>query len=213
MQNPENPESDPRSHWDAIYSAAEPSRLSWHQQFPLESLELIEASCVGAESPIIDVGGGASSLADCLLLGGYGRITVLDCSAAALDHARRRLGSMAEEIRWRVGDVRSFRPGEKYMLWHDRAVFHFMVDASDRRKYLDTLDDCLEADGHVVLGTFALCGPSRCSGLEAMRYDEPLISELFAPRFRVVSTMLSRHETPSGQPQDFMFFYMRRASG
>ncbi len=210
MQMSATPESDSRSHWDAIYSAAEPSRLSWHQQFPLESLDLIEASCVGAESPIIDVGGGASSLADCLLHRGYGNITVLDCSSSALDHARRRLGSMAEEIRWLTGDVRNFRPGEKFMLWHDRAVFHFMVDAADRRKYLETLDACLEADGHVVLGTFALCGPRSCSGLEVMRYDESLISELFAPRFRVVSTMFSRHETPSGQQQDFMFFYMQR---
>lgn len=210
MQNPENLESDPRSHWDAIYSNAEPSRLSWHQQFPIESLDLIEASCVDAGAPIIDVGGGSSSLADCLLHRGYGNITVLDCSEVALDQARQRLGSMAEEIRWLTGDVRNFRTGEKFMLWHDRALFHFMVDASDRRKYLETLDACLDAEGHVVLGAFALCGPGTCSGLEVMRYDESLISELFAPRFRIVSTMFSRHETPSGQPQDFMFFYMQR---
>lgn len=212
MLDPSGRERDLRAYWDAIYASADPSMMSWYQQYPLESLELIDASGIGADSPIIDVGGGASLLPDCLLHQGYSDITVLDCSPAALEASRLRLGSMAEEIKWQAADIRYFRSGEKFMLWHDRAVFHFMVDPDDRRMYLDTLDACLDENGHVVLGTLALGGPSTCSGLKVMQYDEALVSEEFSPRFRVVSTMFSCHDTPSGHKQEFMFFYMRRAS-
>lgn len=204
------PGQDPRTHWDAIYTTAVPSLLSWHQQYPRESLELVEASGIRADSPIIDVGGGASVLADCLLHQGYSDITVLDCSRAAIEESQHRLGSMAEEVKWRVADIRYYRSEGKFTLWHDRALFHFMVEAEERRKYLETLDACLDENGHVVLGTFAPSGPQRCSNLEVMRYDEPMISELFAPRFRVVTTMFAHHETPRGEQQDFLFFYMRR---
>ncbi len=210
MENPSGKERDSRSHWDAIYKSVEHERLSWHQQCPRESLEFIEASAISAGSPVIDVGGGTSLLAETLLRRGYEDITVLDCSPAAIDRSRSRLGPMAEKIRWSIGDVRSFRSGKKFMLWHDRAAFHFMVDPDDRRKYLESLNACLDDNGHVVLGTFALSGPDTCSNLDVMRYDEPMISELFAPRFRVISSMFSMHDTPSGHQQDFMFFYLRR---
>jgi len=205
------PKHDPGSHWDAVYTSRDYSLLSWHQVYPLESLELIEVSGISADSPVIDVGGGSSLLADCLLHQGYGNISVLDCSSEALQLARTRLGSMAEEIKWIVADIRHFRPEKKYMLWHDRAVFHFMVAQDDRKKYIETLDASLDENGHIVIGTFALGGPPRCSGLDVMRYDETLVSEVFAPAFMVVSTMFARHRTSTGERQDFMFFYLRRS--
>ncbi|MBM3422224.1 MAG: class I SAM-dependent methyltransferase [Chlorobi bacterium] len=201
---------DPGNYWDKVYASNRHDRLSWYQERPQASLDMIEATGIGPDSPIIDVGGGASLLGDFLLQSGYTDITVLDCSREALDCAKRRLGSLERKISWIIEDIRHFRSSERFALWHDRAVFHFFVDHADRRRYLDTLDSCLDERGHVVLATFAPSGPKRCSCQDVVRYDETVIAEWFEPKFRLISTLLVCHETPSCTAEDYMYFYFRR---
>ncbi|RXK88374.1 class I SAM-dependent methyltransferase [Chlorobaculum sp. 24CR] len=200
-----------RQHWDAKYHAAPFERLSWYQSHPQESLRLVEATGIARDAPVIDAGGGASILAETLLNLGYTDVTVVDCSQAALDEARERLGASASPVSWVQGDIRSFRSAKKFRLWHDRAVFHFMTSEDDRRRYLASLDACLAADGAAIIGTFALDGPERCSGLAVQRYNAELISGVFAPRFELVSACDAQHLTPGGSTQAFAWFTFRRS--
>lgn len=200
-----------RQHWDAKYHSSPFDRLSWYQSHPQESLSLIEAAGIARDEPVIDAGGGASILAETLAKLGYTEVTVVDCSRQALDQARDRMGASASLVSWVQGDIRTFRSAKKCKLWHDRAVFHFMMSEDDRRRYLASLDACLDADGVAIIGTFAVNGPERCSGLSVQRYDAALISSVFAPRFELVSSVDARHLTPSGSAQEFTWFTFRRS--
>jgi hypothetical protein len=197
-------------HWDEIYQASPEERLSWYQSEPGVSMELIGATGLSFDAALIDAGGGASMLAGCLLDRGYREITVLDCSGRAMALCGNRLGPRAKEIAWITADIRSFRTGRRFRLWHDRAVFHFMVGEKDRRLYLDTLDACLEPDGLAIIGTFAMTGPEKCSRLPVRRYDAGSMAETIMPRFELISTRPEVHMTPSGSSQDFLFFTIRR---
>jgi len=201
-----------RHHWDAKYHSSPFEGLSWYQRHPQESLSLIEAAGIARDAPVIDAGGGASMLAETLVQLGYTDVTVVDCSQAALDEARDRMGASASRIFWEQGDIRTFRSAKKFSLWHDRAVFHFMTSEDDRRRYLASLDACLAADGVAIIGVFALNGPERCSGLSVQRYDAELISSVFAPDFELVSTVDSQHFTPAGSTQEFAWFTFRRTN-
>lgn len=203
-------EDGARSHWESIYNASSCERLSWYQESPEDSLRLIKESGVLPDAAVIDAGGGASSLASCLLTLGFRDVSVLDCSEEAMAQARKRMDTRAGQVSWIRDDIRSFRTDRSFRLWHDRAVFHFMDSEEDRRRYLDTLDACLDQDGLAIIGTFALTGPSRCSRLNVEQYDAERIAGVFAPRFEILSSMGSTHQTPSGASQDFMFFTFRR---
>lgn len=199
-----------RQHWDAKYHATPFERLSWYQSVPQESLRLIEATGIARDAPVIDAGGGASLLAETLVNLGYADITIVDCSQTALDDARLRMGASASRVAWICADIRTFRSPKKCKLWHDRAVFHFMTSEDDRRRYLASLDACLDEEGVAIIGTFAKNGPERCSGLTVQRYDTELISCVFAPRFELVSSSNAQHLTPSGSTQEFAWFAFRR---
>jgi len=201
-----------RQHWDAKYHAAPFERLSWYQSVPQESLRLIEAAGIERNAPVIDAGGGASLLAETLVQLGYMDVTVVDCSWQALDAARFRMGGSASRVAWFCEDIRTFRSTKKISLWHDRAVFHFMTSEDDRRRYLASLDACLDEDGVAIIGTFATNGPERCSGLTVQRYDAALISSVFAPRFELLSSSDVQHLTPSGSTQEFAWFTFRRTN-
>ncbi|ACF11598.1 Methyltransferase type 12 [Chlorobaculum parvum NCIB 8327] len=201
-----------RQHWDAKYHAAPFERLSWYQSVPQESLRLIEATGIARDAPVIDAGGGASLLAETLVNLGYADITIVDCSQKALDEARNRISSSASRVAWICADIRTFRSPKKFSLWHDRAVFHFMTGEDDRRRYLASLDACLDEDGVAIIGTFATNGPERCSGLTVQRYDAALVSSVFAPRFKLVSSSDVQHLTPSGSTQEFAWFTFRRTN-
>jgi hypothetical protein len=189
-------------HWDDTYTRAGAGGASWHQETPTVSLDLIDALPVGPDDPMIDVGGGASLLADHLLARGFTDLTVLDLSSVAHDQAGRRLGEAAPVTRIHE-DVLLWRPERQYALWHDRAVFHFLVNPDDRTRYLSTLRSALRDNGCVILATFAPDGPDRCSGLPVARYSAPDLSGLLGTSFELLATRSEQHLTPRGSRQPF----------
>ena len=153
-----------RKHWDGVYRSKASTEVSWYQDVPDRSLELIKAAEHPLNDAIIDIGGGASTLVDHLLDAGYGDLTVLDLAETALDHSRERLGERADSVNWIVSDVVHFEPQRLYRLWHDRAVLQFPTDAKDRERYVDVLRRALVPGGHAVIATFGPAGPLKCSG-------------------------------------------------
>lgn len=195
-----------QEHWNRVYRTKGPGGVSWYQLRPELSLELIEASGVGKNAGIIDVGGGASSLVDCLLVAGYTQLAVLDWSDAALSRSRERLDDKAGAVEWYEADVKSFTPPHRFGLWHDRAVFHFLTAAEDRRAYVATLRRTLQPGGAVIIATFAPDGPPKCSGLEVVRYDEGAIVAELGPEFHLQDARREVHQTPWHVEQPFNYF-------
>lgn len=199
-----------RAHWDDIYGRKDEDAVGWFQAEPRLSLELIGRTGLPPEAGVIDIGGGASRLVDRLLERGFADITVLDLAEAALARTRGRLGAAAERVRWLVGDVTAWRPGRRYDLWHDRAVFHFLAEAADREAYLEALRAALRPGGHLVVATFAADGPERCSGLPVVRYESDALAATLGAGFSPVETATEEHRTPAGVPQRFQYCRFRR---
>jgi SAM-dependent methyltransferase len=200
-----------KEHWSQVYQTKAPDDVSWYQTRPTTSLKLIEASSVAKDQGVIDVGAGASALVDFLLEAGFKRLGVLDISAAALQHARQRLGVRATSVEWFEADVTEFRPPHRFGLWHDRAVFHFLTDPVDRRKYVETVSRTLTPDGHVVIATFAIEGPVKCSGLDVARYDAASLAAELGAGFQLREQVDEIHVTPWSTEQKFSFFRFTRA--
>jgi SAM-dependent methyltransferase len=201
-----------KAHWENVYTTKGEKEVSWFQENPAPSLELIALAGLSADATIIDIGGGASRFVDALVERKIGQITVLDLSAAALDAAKERLGERGAGVEWVVADVTTWEPSETYDLWHDRAAFHFLTDASDRSAYVRHLKKAVRSDGHVIIGTFALDGPERCSGLPIMRYDEGMLGAILGTDFRLIDSRRHDHTTPWGIVQRFQFSTFRRDS-
>jgi len=203
-------ESDKRQHWEAIYSGKSPLEVSWYQKEPALSLRLIDSCGLEKDAAIIDVGGGASILVDRLLDQGYTRLAVLDISATALTFARNRLGPKAPSIEWFEADITAFQAPHPFSLWHDRAVFHFLTDAAERRRYANVLRTSLEPGGHLILAAFAIGGPTTCSGLDIVQYDaDKLVAEL-GDDFKLVDEDAETHTTPTGAKQLFSYFHLQK---
>lgn len=194
-----------RTHWQQVYGEKAPTEVSWYQPVPEKSLRLILGTGVARTEPVLDVGCGASTLVDHLHAGGYTDITVMDISARALERSRARLGESADAMKWIESDVTAFEPQRRYALWHDRAVFHFLTDASDRDKYVGVVERALKPGGYFVLATFGPDGPERCSGLEIQRYGIGQLQELFGARFKLGGYELEQHVTPMGSTQQFLY--------
>ena len=201
---------DRKAHWDTVYGEKSEAQLSWHQEDPRVSLELIEMAGATANSSVIDVGGGTSRLADALLAMGLSDITVLDLSQVALDVARDRLGRAGETVKWISTDITTWDADRKYDLWHDRAVFHFLVEAAERAAYLDRLARGVGIGGHAIIATFAPDGPETCSGLPVARYSPGDLAELLGDSFEPVAHRHHLHQTPWGKSQSFQFGLFRR---
>lgn len=201
---------DMKSHWETVYRSKSPDEVSWHQDQPHVSLELIEGTGLSRTSGIIDIGGGASRLVDFLLASGYGDLTVLDISAAALEHARGRLGAAGAGVRWIEADVTRFSPDRTWLLWHDRAAFHFLTGDDDRRRYVEVLERALARDGQAIIATFAPDGPKRCSGLDIVRYDARSLSGALGRNFKLIESRTETHLTPQGREQRFGFHLFAR---
>lgn len=200
-------------HWDSAYTTSGPTEVSWFDPGGSESAGLVK-SLVTPGEPIIDVGGGASELVDHLLDDGYGPLTVLDVSEAALTTARTRLGAASAKVDWIADDVTRWSPSGTYALWHDRAVFHFLTEPDDRAGYLHALGTALRPGGHAVISTFAEDGPDRCSGLRVVRYAPHCLAttiRALAPGVLVpVSVTRHVHRTPGGAGQRFQTSVFRR---
>ncbi len=200
-----------RRHWQHVWQSREAEKVSWYEPVPAVSLELIEVAELSADTPLVDVGGGASTLVDHLLERGYHAITVLDIAASAFDAARRRLGERAAAVEWAVADVTRWDPPRRFGLWHDRAVFHFLVEEGERAAYRATLERALAPGGWAVIATFASDAPPKCSGLPVMRHDPEALARAFAPLLEPVAWRRHVHVTPSGVVQPFTYGLFRCA--
>jgi SAM-dependent methyltransferase len=199
-----------KHHWEAIYATNSPEQLAWHQATPHLSLDMIAAAALPLAAPIIDVGGGASTLVDYLLDQGYLDITVLDIAPAALLAAQARLGARAEDVYWLEGDILETSLKPRYDLWHDRAVFHFLTDPHDQARYVSAVQSTLRAGGHLIIAAFAPDGPSRCADLDAVRYSPEDLCEKLGGGFHLVRSQLCTHVTPWGRQQQFVFCHFHR---
>jgi ubiquinone/menaquinone biosynthesis C-methylase UbiE len=193
-------------HWEGRYLAGATEKLGWYRPRLDASLELIRLLSPKHEARLIDVGGGASTLVDDLLAELLDSVTVLDLSPSALDIARRRLGSLGARVTWHVGSVldADLAPNS-FDIWHDRAVFHFLVKESERHRYLTRLAGALEPGGHVVIGAFSPDAPAKCSGLPIQRYTLDQMIATFGPTFRLVESREEAHQTPGGTDQPYIY--------
>ena len=198
--------SDRKEHWENVYKDKSPLEVSWYVNEPVLSLQLIANTQVASNSPIIDIGGGASVLVDHLCDKGYNNLSVLDISANALACAKDRLGDRAGKVGWYDDDVTCFEPPQQFSVWHDRAVFHFLKDESDRRSYVDVLKNALEPKGHVIIAAFAIGGPTQCSGLDIVQYDAEKIQAELGDDFELLEEKSELHITPSNKEQKFAYF-------
>ncbi len=201
--------SDRKLHWENVYRNKSPDSVSWFQQAPTLSLLLISRAGLSLDAPIIDVGGGASLLVDKLCDAAYSNISVLDVSGSALSHARKRLGHKEKAVHWYEEDVTRFKPPHRFALWHDRAVFHFLTDRSDRESYVNAVRRALEPGGHLIVMAFALDGPARCSGLDIVQYDADKLTAELGEGFELEETGHEVHLTPAGNQQKFAYFRFR----
>lgn len=199
-------EFDRKSHWQNIYQEKSPLDVSWYQKAPKLSLELIHSTGVKKDEAIIDVGGGASVLVDFLCQEGYTAISVLDISENALASAKKRLDKLASRIEWFEADITEFTPPHQFSLWHDRAVFHFLSEEEDRRKYINTLKKSLRPNGHLIIAAFAIGGPTQCSGLQIVQYDSQKLESELGDEFKLVEERNEIHITPDEKEQKFAFF-------
>jgi len=200
-----------KDHWETVYSTKASDAVSWFQPHADFSVGLIKATGVGHDASIIDVGGGASTLVDDLLANGYTDLTVLDLSASALAAARKRLGSKASAVRWIEADItKADLSANKFDVWHDRAVFHFLTTPEDRAAYVRTVFRSVKPGGHVIVATFAEDGPNQCSGLPVMRYRPDELHAEFGEAFSLLHHEKEAHHTPSGTVQQFVYCYCRR---
>jgi ubiquinone/menaquinone biosynthesis C-methylase UbiE len=201
---------DCKAHWENIYATRGETGLSWYQAEPRVSLELIDAVAPAGGGRIIDIGGGTSILVDRLMERPFERIAVLDISETALLKARSRLGSRAERVEWIAGDVTKIEIFGTFDVWHDRAVFHFLTDAADRRRYVTLAERTVCPGGHLIIASFADDGPSRCSGLDVCRYNADTLGAELGAGFSFVTGKEERHTTPWGTSQSFFYGVLRR---
>jgi SAM-dependent methyltransferase len=199
-----------KEHWDSVYRTRGSEQVSWYQPHLDRSLAFLEATGLGRDARVIDVGGGASTFVDDLLDRGYTNVTVLDLSAAALDVAKGRLGSRASQVKWICADVTDPQlPSEAYEFWHDRAVFHFLREPAARARYVSAVRRMLKPGGHIVVATFGPHGPEKCSGLDVMHFTPEALHAEFGPEFARLSDAVEMHTTPWGSEQEFVYCYCR----
>jgi SAM-dependent methyltransferase len=201
---------DVQNHWEKIYTEKSPTAVSWYRPHLETSLELIGRLTEDRSSSIIDVGGGESTLVDDLLACGFEDITVLDISPTAIDANRERLGDASGRVHWLVQDItRGDLPPSRYDVWHDRAVFHFLTAPDDRLAYVRQVARAVKHGGFVIVSTFGPEGPTKCSGLDVVRYDAESLHKEFGIHFRLLGSSTELHQTPFGTTQQFLYCYCR----
>ncbi|ARD70040.1 trans-aconitate 2-methyltransferase (plasmid) [Aminobacter sp. MSH1] len=196
--------SDRRSHWEDVYTSKGESEVSWFEDSPETSLDLLRRAGLQPADAVIDIGGGASRLVDVLVEREQAHVSVLDLSQAALDVARARLGESAQ-VEWIVSDVTAFEPERMYDFWHDRAAFHFLTAEQDQAAYARVMAAALKPSGKAIIGTFAPDGPEKCSGLPVARHDMASLQQIFGPGFKGIASRRVDHTTPWGSVQRFQF--------
>ena len=199
---------DNKKHWENIYQKKEIDGVSWYQKIPSESLQLIKKYSISNSDKIIDIGCGKSFLADNLLELNYTNISLIDISSNALKEVKERLQN--KSLNFIETDILNFNSNDKYDIWHDRAVFHFITDREGIKKYISLCIEYINKEGILIIGTFAEDGPLKCSGLEIKRYSVDQISDLFKETFELVESFKMLHKTPFDTEQSFSFCVLRK---
>lgn len=203
-----------RAHWDTVYRTRAADQVSWYRAHLERSLAFVEAVAPDRSAAIVDVGGGESTLVDDLLAHGYTDVTVLDVAPAAIAGAKTRLGATAGRVHWLVADITTVElPVQRYDVWHDRAVFHFLTRAEDRAAYVRQARRAVKPLGHVLVATFGPEGPDKCSGLPVIRYDAERLHDEFGGAFRLIDSAVELHRTPAGAVQQFTYCFCRVEAG
>jgi 2-polyprenyl-3-methyl-5-hydroxy-6-metoxy-1,4-benzoquinol methylase len=200
----------PKEHWESVYGEKAPNELTWYQTHPGSSLRLMDRAGFWPQDRFIDVGGGASNLVDHLVDQGALDLTVLDLSAHALEAARQRLGDDAANVRWVEADITTHEFTEQFDFWHDRAVFHFLINPEDRRAYVQALGKAVRPGGHVIIATFGMDGPRKCSGLPVMRYSPASLRAELGADYHLVESLKEIHVAPTGHEQHFIYCLFRK---
>jgi SAM-dependent methyltransferase len=197
-----------KKHWETVYETKNPDQVSWTQEVPKTSLEFIHSFGIDTTAKIIDIGGGDSKLVDFLIEEGFENISVLDISSAAIEKAKKRLGSKAEKVNWIVSDITAFNPTETYDVWHDRATFHFLTTKPEIEKYIETARKSVS--GYMTIGTFSENGPKKCSGLDIKQYSEETLTAELNNGFEKLRCITEDHITPFETTQNFLFCSFRK---
>jgi 2-polyprenyl-3-methyl-5-hydroxy-6-metoxy-1,4-benzoquinol methylase len=198
------------SHWEKVYQSKAPETVSWYAPHLETSIKLIHQATTDKHAAIIDVGGGEATLVDDLLDHGHQRISVLDISQTAIDVARKRLGTKGAKVDWYASDITLATLPESYFdVWHDRAVFHFLTNEEDRKKYVRQVMRSVKHGGHVIISTFGPEGPDKCSGLDVIKYDADSLHTEFGKTFQLIESSTEIHNTPFGTTQQFLYCYCR----
>jgi SAM-dependent methyltransferase len=200
-----------KSHWENVYTTKPRDQVSWYREHLDNSLDMILKTGVEKDAAIIDVGGGNSTLVDDLLDHDFVDVSVLDISGTAIASSRDRLGARADRVIWLEADITEVTlPKGHYDVWHDRAVFHFLTDAEDRRKYVELVMRSLRIGGHIIVASFGLEGPQKCSGLDVVRYSPETMHSEFGEQFSLIKSLGEIHKTPFGTTQEFVYCYCRK---
>lgn len=197
-----------KDHWQNVYETKNPNEVSWTQKIPQTSLDLIEKVSKRKSSKIIDIGGGDSNLVDFLLEKGFENISVLDISAKALEKAKTRLEAQAENVDWIVTDITEFKTSTEYDIWHDRAAFHFLTTQDEIKKYIEIVRSAVSDT--LIIGTFSVDGPQKCSGLPILQYNEERLKNIFSQDFELVRSFTEDHITPFNTVQNFIFCQFKK---
>lgn len=197
-----------KDHWENVYETKNPNDVSWTQKIPQTSLDLIEKVSKDKSSKIIDIGGGDSNLVDFLLEKGFTNISVLDISTKALEKAKTRLETKAENVDWIVTDIIEFKTSTEYDIWHDRAAFHFLTTEEEIKKYVGIVRSAVSDT--LIIGTFSVNGPQKCSGLPILQYNEERLKNIFSKDFELVKSFTEDHVTPFGTVQNFIFCQFKK---
>jgi SAM-dependent methyltransferase len=199
-----------QKHWDKVYGTKAPEDVSWYSPHLETSLKLIHQSSADKNAAIIDIGAGEATLVDDLLAEGYQDISVLDISQKAIDVARMRIGKPAEKVRWYCADItQATLPQHYFDIWHDRAVFHFLIEQAQRTHYIEQLSRSVKHGGHIIMSTFGPEGPEQCSGLDVMRYSPESLHHQFGKTFQLISSSTEIHQTPTGNAQQFLYCFCK----
>lgn len=201
-----------KQHWEAIYAGKDTTKeVSWYQDDPRTSIELILATGVGKSGNIIDIGGGDSKLVDKLLERDFKNLFVLDISGQAIKKAKERLGNKAGSVTWIESDVLEFEINIHFDVWHDRAAFHFLTKSEDIAKYVETAGQYIKPGGHLIISAFSINGPKRCSGLDITQYSEDSIKRTFGEKFNHIKSFEQVHTTPFNTKQNFLWSVFQRS--
>jgi len=201
---------DRKAHWEKIYTTKQPNEVSWHQDVPATSLQLIQELNLPKSARIFDNGAGDSFLVDQLLKLGYKDVTVQDISGAALNRVKDRLAEESKNVCWVVDDEAHCQPDGKYDVWHDRAAFHFLIDENEIESYVQIIERSIKPGGTFIVATFSTEGPKKCSGLPVCQYSETSMEKLLLRSFNKVKCMTQDHTTPFNTTQNFLFCVFRK---